>query len=100
MKKLKMDLKLLLLGIYFVVWIDLPLVESASSYRRIYVPYIFQLFGDKPAKTDQTDRTTDKNTGHSDKVLKEESKGELAESRLKGTGKENTCIFSSPEVGL
>ena len=83
-----MDLKLLLFGIYFVIWIDLPLVESA--YRPVYVPYIFQLFGDRPAtntntKTEQTDKRTDTNTDK-DNVFKEGT-GELANLRLKGTGK-------------
>ena len=82
-----MDTKILLLSsICSVILISVPLTES-RYYKPVYVPYIFQLFGDRPAKegTDDsgdTDRKTD-----TDVTLKDETKPEIANLRLKGTGK-------------
>ena len=80
-----MDMKLsLLLSIYSVI-----LIHESNAYKPVYVPYIFQLYGDRPSKntkTVQIDRRIDKKAA-TDKVLKEEKKGELADLRLKGTGK-------------
>ena len=61
-----------------------------ESYKPVYVPYIFQLFGDRPATTAKDKQAAEQTDGnrYRDKVLKEESKAVLADLRLKGTGKE------------
>lgn len=87
-----MDMKLsLILSIYSVIlWIDIPSVES-GSFKPVYVPYIFQLFGDRPAKVTKN-KQTDTKTGslaEADTIIKKDSsvKTELANLRLRGTGK-------------
>ena len=81
-----MDTKILLLSsICSVILISVPLTES-RYYKPVYVPYIFQLFGDRPAKGTDDSGDTDRKTD-TDVTLKDETKPEIANLRLKGTGK-------------
>ena len=85
---------LLLLSIYSVILTGIPLTES-RYYKPVYVPYIFQLFRDRPAKASNDDAHTDRKTDGESKTdvpVKKESMPEIANLRLKGTGKHQVWL--------